>query len=44
MIYDDLQEIEVDGNGRCIVEGFTIGREGYGNVHYPGSTDITGTI
>ena len=39
-----LQEIEPDENGKCIVEGFTIGREGYGNVHYPGFTDITGIL
>jgi nuclear pore complex protein Nup98-Nup96 len=37
-----LHEIEPDSDGKCLVEGFTIGREGYGNVHYPGTTDITG--
>lgn len=37
-----MQEIEPDSDGKCLVEGFTIGREGYGNVHYPGTTDITG--
>ena len=29
----------VDENGRCIVENFVVGREGYGNVLWPGLTD-----
>ena len=33
-----------DSDGKCLVEGFTVGREGYGNIHYPGTTDITGTF
>jgi len=36
-----LQEIVPDSDGKCLVEGFTVGREGYGNIHYPGITDIT---
>lgn len=29
-------------NGTCIVEGFTIGRKGLGEIHFPGKTDIYG--
>ncbi|XP_075261662.1 nuclear pore complex protein Nup98-Nup96-like [Convolutriloba macropyga] len=36
-----LDEI-VQSTGKCIVEDFTIGRDGYGNVHFPGKTDLTG--
>ncbi|XP_050416506.2 nuclear pore complex protein Nup98-Nup96 isoform X1 [Patella vulgata] len=32
----------VDDNGECIVENFTIGREGYGSVFFPGLTNLTG--
>ena len=39
-----LAEIRPDKDGNCLVEGFTIGREGYGNIHYPGVTNIAGTI
>lgn len=28
--------------GSCKVEGFTIAREGFGDIHYPGKTDIYG--
>jgi len=37
-----LADIVPDADGNCLVEGFTIGREGYGNIHYPGTTNITG--
>lgn len=39
-----LQELAtmVDENGNCIVENFTIGREGYGNVFFPGETNVAG--
>ena len=39
-----LSEIQADKDGNCIVEGFTIGREGYGNIHYPGNTNIAGRL
>lgn len=29
-------------DGRCVVDGFTVAREGYGNVYFPGRTDVTG--
>ena len=32
----------VDENNECIVENFVIGREGYGNVFFPGTTNVTG--
>lgn len=32
----------VDGDGRCIVENFTIGRRNYGNIFYPDSFDVSG--
>jgi len=37
-----LTEIQPDGDGSCMVEGFTVGREGYGNIHYPGVTNLAG--
>ncbi|XP_067137824.1 nuclear pore complex protein Nup98-Nup96-like isoform X2 [Centruroides vittatus] len=39
-----LQELAtlVDENGNCIVENFTIGREGYGSVFFPGETNVAG--
>nr|XP_045624502.1 nuclear pore complex protein Nup98-Nup96-like isoform X1 [Procambarus clarkii]XP_045624503.1 nuclear pore complex protein Nup98-Nup96-like isoform X1 [Procambarus clarkii]XP_045624504.1 nuclear pore complex protein Nup98-Nup96-like isoform X1 [Procambarus clarkii]XP_045624506.1 nuclear pore complex protein Nup98-Nup96-like isoform X1 [Procambarus clarkii]XP_045624507.1 nuclear pore complex protein Nup98-Nup96-like isoform X1 [Procambarus clarkii]XP_045624508.1 nuclear pore complex protein N len=36
---DDLGEM-VDSEGRCLVENFTVGRYGYGNVCFLGVTDI----
>lgn len=30
----------VDDDGNCFVENFTIGREGYGNVYFPGITNV----
>lgn len=32
----------LDGNGDCFVEDFTIGREGYGNVVFPGKINVAG--
>ncbi|KAM7290406.1 nuclear pore complex protein Nup98-Nup96 [Ixodes scapularis] len=29
-------------DGRCVVDGFTVAREGYGNAFFPGRTDVTG--
>ena len=30
----------LDENGKCIVENFVVGREGYGNVLWPGLTNV----
>ena len=38
---DELAEL-TDDNGRCVVENFAVGREGYGNVFFEGITDVTG--
>nr|XP_053652021.1 nuclear pore complex protein Nup98-Nup96-like [Cherax quadricarinatus] len=38
---EDLGEM-VDSEGRCLVENFTIGRYGYGNVCFLGVTDVAG--
>ncbi|KAF2366698.1 Peptidase S59 nucleoporin [Trinorchestia longiramus] len=32
----------VDEDGRCIVENFSVGREGYGNVCFTSDTDVMG--
>ncbi|CAG5118198.1 unnamed protein product, partial [Candidula unifasciata] len=32
----------IDENGNCLVEDLVIGRVGYGNVFFPGVTDVTG--
>lgn len=39
-----LEELEqyVDEQGRCMVEGFTVGRVGYGNVYFPDKFDVSG--
>ena len=26
----------------CMVQGFTVGRRGFGQVHFPGKTDVYG--
>ncbi|XP_052829628.1 nuclear pore complex protein Nup98-Nup96 isoform X1 [Octopus bimaculoides] len=39
--WQELTDI-TDENGDCIVEDFTIGREGYGSVFFPGPTNIAG--
>ncbi|XP_063718681.1 nuclear pore complex protein Nup98-Nup96-like [Symsagittifera roscoffensis] len=36
-VLDDI----LQKTGKCVVENFTIGRVGYGSVHFPGKTDIT---
>lgn len=33
---------QMDENGNCFVEDFTIGREGFGNVFFPGITNVAG--
>ncbi|XP_071536079.1 nuclear pore complex protein Nup98-Nup96-like [Panulirus ornatus] len=38
---DELGEM-MDSEGRCLVENFTVGRYGYGNVCFLGVTDVTG--
>ena len=38
-----LDEIDsLESEGQCVVEGFTIGRRGFGEVHFPGKTDVHG--
>ena len=38
-----LDEIDsLESGGQCVVEGFTIGRRGFGEVHFPGKTDVHG--
>ena len=37
---DELDEMIQDGC--CEVEGFTIGRRGYGEIHFPDKTDVYG--
>ncbi len=32
----------MDSEGNCNVENFTIGREGYGNIFFPGVTNVAG--
>lgn len=38
-----LEELDqfIDEEGRCMVEGFTIGRIGYGNIYFPERFDIS---
>ena len=38
---EELAEI-VNENGDCFVDGFTIGREGYGSIHFPGVVNVAG--
>ena len=38
---DDMVEL-MDENGNCYVEDLTIGRENYGNVFFPGITNVAG--
>lgn len=35
-----LETLSKDENGACLVENFTIGRENYGNVFFPGVTNV----
>ena len=37
---DELDSIADDGH--CPVEGFTVGNSGFGEVHFPGQTDVYG--
>jgi len=37
-----VKDLSLDSEGNCMVTGFTIGREGYGNIHYPGSINVAG--
>ena len=37
---DELDDLVEDG--RCVVTGFTIGRRGYGEIHFPDKTDVFG--
>ena len=37
---DELDEMVDDG--RCVVDGFTIGRRGFGEIHFPDKTDVYG--
>jgi len=30
----------IDSNGECLVDDFVIGRDGYGNVMFPGETNV----
>ncbi|XP_064636233.1 nuclear pore complex protein Nup98-Nup96-like isoform X2 [Lineus longissimus] len=38
----DELAVTTDQNGDCIVEDFTVGREGYGSVFYAGITNVAG--
>ncbi len=35
-----VSELTLDSEGQCLVTGFTVGREGYGNIHFPGTMNI----
>ena len=38
-----LDEIDtLVSGGQCLVEGFTVGRNGFGRIHFPGTTDVYG--
>lgn len=39
-----MKELEklVDRSGDCFVDGFTVGRTGYGSVYWPGETNVAG--
>ena len=38
-----LDEIDsLESAGKCEIEGFTIGRKGLGEIHFPGKTDVHG--
>ncbi|XP_055893194.1 nuclear pore complex protein Nup98-Nup96-like isoform X2 [Biomphalaria glabrata] len=32
----------LDENGDCVVDNFTVGREGYGTIFFPGETNVAG--
>ena len=31
-----------ESSGSCLVENFTVGRTGYGNIFFPGVTNVAG--
>ena len=37
---DELDSMSTDDS--CLVQNFTIGRKGYGEIHFPGRTDVFG--
>ena len=37
---DELDDLVEDGC--CVVTGFTVGRQGYGEIHFPDKTDVFG--
>lgn len=37
---DDLQK-HMNSKGECFIKGFTVGRVGYGNVHFPDRINVT---
>ena len=37
-----LSQLTLDKEGQCLVTGFTVGRKGYGNIHYPGTLNVAG--
>ncbi len=37
---DECDELVEEGT--CLVEGFTVGRKEYGEIHFPGQTDMYG--
>ncbi|XP_077361067.1 nuclear pore complex protein Nup98-Nup96 [Festucalex cinctus] len=39
---DELANMVDDIGGKCEVEGFTVGRKGYGSIFFPGSTNVMG--
>lgn len=42
-IIPSLEELaDYTEDGECLAENLVIGREGYGNVLFPGVTDVTG--
>ncbi len=38
----DLSMYVDESTGSCLVENFTVGREGYGNIFFPGVTNVSG--
>ena len=39
---DQLDLMADQKRGKCVVEGFTVVREGYGKIHFLGTTDVYG--
>ena len=41
---EEIDSLVAEGEGEsvCMVEGFTVGRRGFGQVHFPGKTDVYG--